>query len=144
MRSFGVLCAAFVLGVASACNGSGSTSMPATTQNACAGLAVPALLYPPSGATGVDDTSLQIWVGYPQNPNGTWSPPAVSAGAGGTALGGPYSPPSPGPTNPPGLASLPAGDSPFVSTLSGLPSSGTVSVNVTDGTCTQTIGSFTI
>ena len=126
----------------SACGGGGSTMT-----GGCTSLAPPVMLYPAPSATGVPDGNLDIWVGYATNPSIAWSVPSLSTGPGVPPViaGTPWTPPSPGPTNPPGLLPLPDGDSYWTSGIGALPAATAFTVNVTNLACAQSfsLGSFT-
>lgn len=125
-----------------ACGGGTPTSM---NQLGCTSLAPPALLYPAPNSTGQPDGNLDVWVGYPGNPSPGFSGPLLSASGQATVNGPAWLPPSPGPTNPPGMAPLPNGDSQFISGITSLASATTYTVSVTNAACNQSIpiGSFT-
>ncbi|HEV3153339.1 MAG TPA: hypothetical protein VGZ02_06030 [Candidatus Baltobacteraceae bacterium] len=114
-------------------------------KGACASVAPPALLYPASSTTGVPDGNLDIWVGYPENPSTAFSAPALTSPGIASVNGTAWLPPSPGPTNPPGLLTLPANDQYWTSGILALAPSTTYTVTVTNTLCNQTfsLGSFT-
>ncbi|HZZ66089.1 MAG TPA: hypothetical protein VFE17_11355 [Candidatus Baltobacteraceae bacterium] len=146
-----VLGGLLLLAAAAACGGGSQspTSNPSPTADpsptGCTSIAPPALLYPAPSSTGQPDGNLDVWVGYPTNPSPEFSGPTLSANGQPTVTGPAWAPPSPGPTNPPGIAPLPSGDSPWISGIAALAPSTTYSVQVTNTTCNQTytLGSFT-
>lgn len=112
---------------------------------ACTSVAPPALLYPATSSTGVPDGNIDIWVGYIQNPAIVFSSPTLIAPGIASVTGTSWLPPSPGPTNPPGLLPLPTGDTYWTSGILALAPSTMYTVNVTNTPCNQTfsLGSFT-
>ena len=129
----------------SACGGSGPSNA-GVPSGLCATVAPPKLLYPAPGQTAIPDSGLDVYFGYPVDPSTAWSVPSLTpAGGGQTLTGEPYTLPSPGPTNPPGLLPLPAGDTYYVSHFTTLATSTTYGVSVTNTLCNQSfsLGSFT-
>lgn len=139
-HSFFALTAALAMTLG-ACNGSVSS----TVKTACASLAPPALLWPPPSSGGNPDGNLDLWIGYAADPAGIFGLPSLTATGQPTVAGTPWTAPSPGPTNPPGLLPLPPTDQYWTSGVPALAKSTTYTVNVTNTICSQTfdLGSFT-
>jgi len=130
---------AFIAG----CGGAGPASSSAGA--ACVSGAVPRLLYPTDGASGVASGSLTIGLGFTSGTN-TVSTPSVTPTTGGMSIsGGPYLSPSPGPSNPPGFDTLRPGEQYYQSTFGPLSPTTTYTVVVTDTKCAKAnnIGTFT-
>ncbi len=120
-----------------------SNVAPTSPAAACTSVAPPMLGYPSAGATGINSGFLQLWFFYPRDPSTAFDAPVLSASGGATLTGTPYASPSPGPT-PPGLPATPRGDEVFVSSFTGVASTTTYTVTVTNPECgADTLGSFT-
>ena len=136
-----LLCVLSLAAIALAACGGATTAL----KGACTSVAPPAMLYPPPSSAAVPDGNFEVWVGYIQNPAIIFSAPVLSAPGIASVNGTSWLAPSPGPTNPPGLLELPAGDTYWTSDILALAPSTTYTVNVTNTLCSQTysLGSFT-
>lgn len=125
------------------CSASSTVGSPGTVLSSCLSVEPPVLLYPAPGATGIRQSRLQLYFGYPQNPGVSFAPPELTPSSGLAIVAGPYASPSPGPF-PPGMATVPNGDQVFVSNVPGYESGTTYTVSVKSDTCGQgfPLGSF--
>ena len=126
-----------------ACGG-GSTAAPAQSVGQCAGVAPPHLLYPQSGATGIAQSQLQLYFGYPSTPAVAFAPPVLRPNGTGAAItGSAYALSAPG-SLPSGAATPAPSEQVFVSAIASYAAGTTYSVTINSVACAQqyTLGSF--
>ncbi len=134
--------AVFLIGTLLAGCGSGMPGSAGQVSTYCTAVAPPVLLYPAPGASGITWVNLQLYFGYPYNPNAFFAPAVLTPTSGPALSAGPYASPSPGPY-PPGMATVPNGDQVFVADVAPHVSGTTYTVSVKGNTCgTFTLGSF--